>query len=52
MEVKVGRRDIYTRDPAIGFISCVLLVNEHTTAQPSCRTPTRHFMNEERQDDM
>jgi len=47
MEVKVGRRDIYTQVPTIQFISCVLLVNEHMTAQPSSWTITMHLMNEE-----
>jgi len=52
MEVKAGRRDIYTRVPAICFISCILSVNEHKMAQPSsCRTAT-HFINEECRDEI
>jgi hypothetical protein len=34
MEVKAGRRDIYTRVPAIGFISCVEFDNDYKTTQP------------------
>jgi hypothetical protein len=48
--VKVGRRDIYTRVPAIWFIPCVLLVNEPKMAQPSSCTTTRHLMKEEPRD--
>jgi hypothetical protein len=49
IEVLAGRRDIYTRVPAIWFISCIVLVNEHKTAQPSSCTTTTHLMNEEPQ---
>jgi hypothetical protein len=42
--------DIYTRVPVIWFIFCVLLVNEHKTAQPSSCTTTS--MNEEPQDEI
>jgi len=52
IEVWRGRRDIYTQVPAIWFISCVLLVNEHTTAQPSSCTTTRNLMNEEPLDEI
>jgi len=38
--------------PAIWFITCVLLVNEHKTAQPSSCTTTRHLMNEEPRDEI
>jgi hypothetical protein len=50
--VEAGRRDIYTRVPAIGFISCVLLINEHKMAQPSSCTTTRHHMDEEPRDEI
>jgi hypothetical protein len=49
---EVGIRDIYTRVPAILFISCVLLVNVHKTAQPSLYTITRHLMNKEPGDEI
>ena len=50
MEVKAGRRDIYARVPAIWFISCISLLNQQKTVQPSSCTITRHFLNEEPRD--
>ena len=41
---------IYNRVPAVWFISCVLLVNERKTAQPSSSITTKHLMNEEPRD--
>ena len=52
-KVYAGRRDIYTRVPAISWFNLwVLLVNEHKTAQPSsCRT-TCHLVNDKPRDEI
>jgi len=52
MEARAGRWDKYTRVPAIRFIACVMLLNEHKPAQPSSCTTTRQSMNEEPLDEI
>jgi len=52
MKVSVGRKDIYIRIPALGFITRDLLVNEHKTSQPASSAAPSHVMTEDPRDEI
>jgi len=49
---EVGGKKGYIYSSSCDLISCILLVNDHKTAQPSSYTTTRHCMNEEPRDEI